>query len=137
MSRPGQPNESRGQLGAWLKMAVRSTLLDRVPPDYEPACPGTGGPTRDHARDLLARFQALDPWTSPPGEVLDEIRTFRTWVEGRLKASRRIILGGASGGDVPVHRLDSAKRPTPRRRNPPDDPPGIEPDPMWDRWLDG
>ncbi|HEY2157520.1 MAG TPA: hypothetical protein VGH33_17970 [Isosphaeraceae bacterium] len=73
-------NESRGRLRAWLKMAVRSTTLDRVPPGYEPDGPGSGGPTRDFARSLLARLQAFDPGTSPPDELLDEVRAFRSWV---------------------------------------------------------
>lgn len=140
MARP-EPSASRGELRAWLKTAVRSTMLDRVPPDYEPEGPGSGGPTRDHARDLLARLQALDPGTSPPDGVLSEIRAFRSWVEARLKTSRRLILGGASGDEGAVHRLGTEKRPAPRAEPTPARHPGPGPrpehDPLWDRWLDG
>jgi hypothetical protein len=141
MPRP-EPIPSRGQLRAWLKMAVQSTMLDRVPADYEPDGPGTGGPTREYARGLLARWQALDPGTTPPTHILAETCAFRVWVEARQRTSRRLILAEE---DPPVHRLGPepwSPSPPPPVAPPPrrsDDrrPPTLLDHPLWDRWLDG
>ena len=140
MPRP-EPDETRGQLRAWLRMAARSTMLDRVPPGYEPDGPGSGGPTREYARHLLAQLQAAEAGGRPPEEVVAEVRAFRAWVDARQRTSRRLILAEEDG---PVHRLGPEPRPpsppppapTPRRR--PERRPTTPLDhPLWDRWLDG
>jgi hypothetical protein len=141
MPRP-EPSPTRGQLRAWLRMATRSTMLDRIPPDYQPDGPGSGGPTRAYARELLARLLDVESGTRPTDEVIAEVRAFRAWVDARQRNSRRLILAEEEG---PVHRLGAEARPPspppppvarPRRR---DDgrPPTLLDHPLWDRWLDG
>jgi hypothetical protein len=145
MARP-EPAETRGQLRAWLRMATRSTMLDRVPPHYEPDRPGSGGPTRVYARELLARLLDVESGTRPPDEVVAEIRAFRAWVDARQRDSRRLILAEEEG---PAHRLGDQKRPSflrppspppaasPPRRHADGRPPTLLYHTLWDRWLDG
>jgi hypothetical protein len=138
--RPSQPDPTatRGRLRVWLKTALQTGLLDRVPAHYTPA----SRPTLEYALDLLAEIQAADLSSHPPAKLLAEIRAFRAWVEERQRHSRRLMLAESSQEDGRSYRLGSPKKdpappdPPPQRRRPDPDPP-LELDPMWDRWLDG
>jgi hypothetical protein len=132
-----EPSATRGQLRAWLKTAIKSGMLDRLPPYFEPE----GGVRRDvldHAHALLIELQERDSATRPPGEVLAEVRRFRAWVDDRLRRSRRIILAEGSVEEMEVPRpVREVRRPAPAppaQRSPE---PRPELDPMWDRWVDG
>jgi hypothetical protein len=133
-----EPSATRGQLRAWLKTAIKSGMLDRLPPYFEPE----GGVRRDafdHAHALLIELQELDSAARPPGEILTEVKAFRAWVDDRLRRSRRIILAEGSTEEREVPRPAREVRrpapPPPPTRRAPDPPPEL--DPMWDRWLDG
>lgn len=142
MARP-EPNEPRGRLRVWLKMALQSGQLDRIPPEYEPDGPGSGVPARAYARELLAALQAAEGGSRAPGEVVAAIRSFRAWVDAHQKTARRLILAEEEG---PVLRLDPGKRPLapppppaapPRRPRGGETPRTLLDHPLWDRWLDG
>jgi hypothetical protein len=138
-----QPGANRHQLRVWLKSAIESGVLDRVPPRYDPDSSGDPQPTEDYARGLLAELKDPESSRRLLREILAEAQRFREWVEYRQKMSRRIILGqwdseGAAGW-VP-ERLTTA-RPDRERRpaRPGREDVGARPtaDPMWDDWLDG
>jgi hypothetical protein len=138
-----QPGANRHHLRVWLKGAIESGLLDRVPPQYDPDGSGDPQPAEDYARRLLADLK--DPESSGRllREILAEARRFRDWVEYRQKVSRRIILGrwDSEGAAAWVPERLTSTRPDPEKR-----PLRIEwedartrprADPMWDDWLDG
>ena len=139
-----QPGANRHQLRVWLKSAIESGVLERVPPQCDPDGSGDPQPTVDYARGLLAELKNPDSSERPLPEILAAARRFRDWVEYRQKMSRRIILGhwdseGAAGW-VP-ERLAPPPRPE-RERRPvrtglEDAGPRPHADPMWDDWLDG
>src|SRR5262249_95631 len=52
-----QPGANRHQLRVWLKWAIESGLLDRVPPRYDPEGSGDPQPIADYARPLLAELK--------------------------------------------------------------------------------
>jgi transposase-like protein len=136
-----EPGVNRHQLRAWLKLAIESGLLERVPPQYVPEEPGEPEPTDGYARRLLAELKDPDSSTRMLREILADARRFRDWVEFRQKVSRRIILTGGrtDGGEAVALMRPSATR-VPRERNTHrTDRGGVDPksDPMWDDWLDG
>jgi hypothetical protein len=138
-----QPGANRHQLRVWLKSAIESGLLDRVPPQYDPDGSGDPQPIEDYARRLLAELKDPESSRRLLREILAEAQQFREWVQYRQKMSRRIILGqwdseGAADW-VPERlapaRTDRQKRPAPVERE--DAGARPDPDPMWDLWLDG
>ncbi len=138
-----QPGANRHQLRVWLKWAIESGLLDRIPPQYDPDGSGDTRPTEDYARWLLDELKAPEGGRRLLSEILAAARQFRDWVEYRQKVSRRIILGqwDSEGAAARVAerrtptRSDREKRPARAGR----DGDGARPnaDPMWDDWLDG
>ncbi len=135
-----------GQLRVWLKWAVESTILDRLPPRYE--VDGSGSPqgSEAYARALLAEMRNLDDGPRAPEEILADVRRFRAWVEARQKISRRIILADRREDSEHGAGIKPQVRPPsnlPRHRSLPAPPaylPDFSPpssDPMWDDWLDG
>jgi hypothetical protein len=136
-----EPSAGRHQLRVWLKLAIETGVLDRVPPRYDPDGSGEPQSTHDYARRLLVELK--DPESSERllGEILADARRFREWVEYRQKVSRRMILGqweteGAVDW-VPEHRPSNHNE---RGKNPHWLGPDVarpKSDPMWDDWLDG
>jgi hypothetical protein len=130
----------RHPLRVWLKLAIESGLLDRVPPRYDPDGSGDPQPTQEYARQLLAELKDPESGGRLLKEILADARRFREWVEYRQKVSRRMILGqweteGAAAWMPEVRpspRPDRDKRP--RRIDPGEARPRT--DPMWDDWLD-
>jgi hypothetical protein len=135
------PPASRGRLRVWLKMALQTGVLDRVPDHHGPS----GRSTLEYARDLFSELQSAHLSTQPPAALLTEIRAFREWVEARQRTSRRAILAEPSREDLMSYRLGRPKKPTapaalpsiqsPRRRSDTADTP-VNLDPLWDRWMD-
>jgi hypothetical protein len=138
-----EPGTNRHQLRVWLKLALETGLLDKVPPRYDPDGSGDPQPTADYARQLMVELKDPDPSERPIREIVAEARRFREWVEFRQKMSRRIILGGwdseGAAARMPEERtpalLDRGKRPPRIDRGDAD--PRPKSDPMWDDWLDG
>lgn len=141
-------NESGGnrhQLRAWLKLALETGLLDRVPPRCD--LDGTGEPRliADYARELLAELKDPESSDRTLPEILAAARRFRDWVEFRQKVSRRIILGQwqteGAAARIPERRTPARASRTkrPDRADPGGARAGAWPtsDPMWDDWLDG
>ena len=134
---------NRHQLRVWLKLALETGLLERVPPQCDPDGIGDPQPTDEYARRLLAELK--DPESSERSlrEILAAARRFVDWVEYRQKMSRRIILGGwdSEGAAArvpegrPPTRPDRAQRPARTERGDAGTHPNS--DPMWDDWLDG
>ena len=60
MSKP-EPRANRHQLCVWLKWAIESGLLGKVPPRYDPDGSGEPEPTEDYARRLLAELKTRIP----------------------------------------------------------------------------
>jgi hypothetical protein len=136
-----EPSAGRHQLRVWLKLAIETGVLDRIPPQYDPDGSGNPQPTDDYARGLLAELK--DPESSERllREILADARRFREWVEYRQKVSRQMILGqwetqGAAAyvpERRPSTRIERENRP--HRIRP--DVARPKSDPMWDDWLDG
>jgi hypothetical protein len=133
------PGAGPNQLRAWLKMTLRSGLLDRLPPRY--ASPGSDGAldTSDYAQELMAELSDPDSGPRLRAETVADALRFRAWVESRLKVSRRIILSEGrtdDEGDIePEHAARDDGRPVRRTIAPRPAPPRA--DPMWDDLLDG
>ncbi|HZW31234.1 MAG TPA: hypothetical protein VFF52_11035 [Isosphaeraceae bacterium] len=134
---------NRSQLRVWLKWAIESGLLDKLPTHYDPDPEGWHDPepTDGYARRLLAELRDPDSSRRPPSQVLAEVRRFRAWVEERQKIGVRIILAGMPPRDAssrePHGRPSARTRPEGRPR--PGQPGSTHPKshPMWDDWLDG
>jgi hypothetical protein len=134
-SPPPKPNPLR----VWLKQAIQSGALERIPSHY-PVGRGSRD-TLDYAGELLAELRDPDTSPRPLNEIVADAIRFRQWVESRQQISRRIILAESRPGDGfdprppqpsrddhhrPAARESSAPRPVPPRS-----------DPMWDEFLDG
>ncbi len=121
---------NRHQMRVWLKWAIESGLLDKLPPQYDPDDSQTTQPTDRHARQLLAELRDPDSSTRRLSQVLADARRFRAWVEFRQKISRRIILAEtqiqSEGAGATVLEGQPSTRTEAQARS----------DPMWDDWLD-
>jgi hypothetical protein len=138
-----QSGANRHQLRVWLKSAIESGLLDRVPSRYDLDGSGDFEFTEYYAHRLLTELKYRNANRRALHSIVAQARQFREWVEDCQKMSPRMILGGwdseCAAARVP-ERLDPArpdreKRPTrPGREDG-----GARPDadPMWDVWLDG
>jgi len=136
-----EPGANRHHLRVWLKWAIESGLLDKVPPQYHPDDSHDAQPTDRYARQLLPELKDPDSSKRLLNQILADVRRFRDWVEFRQKLSRRIILtGGQTDGaeaavlerraSTRIHREKSARRIEPADTNP-------KSNPMWDDWIDG
>jgi hypothetical protein len=132
-----EPGPKRHQLRVWLKWAVESGLLDKLPPQFHPDDSHNPQPTDHYARQLLAELRDPDSSTRPLSQIVADARRFRAWVEFRQKVTRRIILAGIQPEGV--GQAAPERRPTNRDHRERREHPGgavPESDPMWDDWLD-
>ncbi len=142
MSR-GESRGNRHELRVWLKLALESGVLERVPPRCDPEGTGSPGPTDDYARRLIAELKDPESSDRTLPEIILAARRFRDWIEYRQKASRRIILGGwqteGAAAWSPERRTPARPALTkrPARSESGEVGPGPTADPMWDDWLDG
>lgn len=154
-------NRGRGAMKSWLKLTVRSGVLDRIPAGRD-----AGGDPTGRALGLLARLKAVDGALRPTDPLAVEFDEFRRWVEDWRRDQRQAIIGGtrrgparprtdrpspaADGLDVeepPGKPATKPARPDATARflsalsraiagirpaRPRPDPAG----PLWDRWLD-
>jgi hypothetical protein len=133
---------TRGQLRIWLKWAVESAVLDRLPPRYEGEGSGSLQSPEVYARALLDEMRNLDTGPRSPEEILADVRRFRMWLEGRQKISRQIILADPRGSASPMEDTPAQLRRDQRRRSSTSQAerlsyPHPRENPMWDDWLDG
>lgn len=141
MSKPAPPPKPN-PLRTWLKQAIQSGALERIPSHF-PAGAGGSRDTMDYAHELLAELR--DPDTSPRSldEIVADAQRFRRWVESRQQVSRRIILAESRPGEGYEYepepprpwRDDRGGRPAEEPQAPRPVPP--QSDPMWDEFLDG
>ncbi len=132
---PPKPNPLR----AWLKQAMQSGILERIPQRC-PLGPGGSSDTLDYALELMAELR--DPDTSPRelAAIVADAQAFRRWVESRQQVSRRIILAESRQGEgfepEPLRpaRVEQEHRTERAPSRPPASP---RADPMWDELLDG
>src|SRR4051795_4721241 len=87
-----EPKPTRGQLRVWLKWAVQSGLLDKLPPSYDLDEQADSAATEQVARQLLAELRDPDSSRRPISRITADVERFRRWVESRQRISRQIIL---------------------------------------------
>ena len=138
-----EPTPTRGQLRVWLKWAVQSGLLDKLPPSYDLDEQADPAATEQVARQLLAELRDPDSSRRPISRITADVDRFRRWVESRQRISRQIILNELETARADPAWLENWAPPsayadeqenrgrTSRRRIVP------RSDPMWDEDLDG
>ncbi len=139
-----EPKPTRGELRVWLKWAVQSGLLDKLPPSYDLDDQADPAAAEQVARQLLAELRDPDSSRRPISRITADVDRFRRWVESRQRISRQIILN-----ELETARADPAwlenwastsahirEQEHGRGRT---SPPRLMPksDPMWDEDLDG
>ena len=139
-----EPRPTRGQRRVWLKWAVQSGLLDKLPPSYDLDEQADPAATEQVARQLLAELRDPDSSRRPISRITADVDRFRRWVESRQRISRQIILNeletaradpawlenwASASAHIREQEHRRARTPSPR----------IAPrsDPMWDEDLDG
>jgi hypothetical protein len=133
---------TRGQLKVWLKWAVQSDPLEKLPPRCDLEDLADPPDTEEVAHRLLAELRDPESNRRPISRITADIERFRRWVETRQKINRQLILteveSARTGPELletrraVVNRSDDQERGrTARRRIAPGS------DPMWDQDLDG
>jgi hypothetical protein len=139
-----EPRLARGQLRVWLKEAIRSGFLDKLPPRYEAEGMSTSDPpaTEPVARCLLAELQDPGSARRTLAEIVADVRRFQGWVQARRKHSRQAILAEVESANSDPSWLESwatamtGATEQVRCRTPPRKIRSRS-DPMWDEELDG
>jgi hypothetical protein len=87
-----EPGPNRHHFRIWIKMAIQSGLIDKLPPVYKPG--GTQGTLRtdEYAHQLLAELQDPDASRRTLKEIIADVRQFKSWVASRQKDSRQRTL---------------------------------------------
>jgi len=136
-----EPGANRHHLRVWIKWALESGVLDKLPPLCDAEGCETPQPTDQYARGLLAELRNPDSSTRPLKQIIADARQFRLWVEARQKHCRRIILAEIHPGDLGEWLPQrQSSNPTDREEGPETTtlkPPSPRRNPMWDDWLDG
>jgi hypothetical protein len=134
---------NRHHFRIWIKMALQSGLIDKLPPVYERG--GVQNPQRtdQYARHLLAELRDPDASHRTLKEIITDARQFKSWVETRRKDGRSRMLMDSRPEDRVIEmppgrpRAASPNEEGPRRTprtNQPDPNPKLHP--MWDDWID-
>jgi len=132
-----EPIANRHHYRVWLKLALETGVLDKLPPQYEPDDSDHPQPTELYARQLLAELKDPESSKRPLAQILADAERFRAWVDFRQKVTRRLILSEGASAVLPEGQRSTpaAREKSPRRRQP-----GCansDSNPMWDDWLDG
>lgn len=135
-----EPVPNRHHFRIWIKMAIQSGLIDRLPPTYNGD--GFQHPLRtdEYARRLLAELRDPEASHRTLKEMIASARQFKNWVEARRKDSRhRALMEGRPEEriiDIPPGRPRAAPEHErrPRRTQQPDTNPKLHP--LWDDWID-
>jgi hypothetical protein len=138
-----EPGSNRHHFRIWIKMALQSGLIDRLPPMFEPDGFQTALKTDEHARQLLAELRDPDSSRRTLKEIIASARQFKSWVEARRKDSRHRALVEGRLEERVIEMPPGRPRALPRddrrprreqRTNQPDASPKLHP--MWDDWID-
>jgi hypothetical protein len=135
-----EASANRHEFRVWLKWALESGLLEKLPPQCDADGCEPPQPTDQYARGLLAELRDPELSTRPLKQIIADARQFRIWVEACQKQCRRMILAEIHPGDLgewaPLRQSSNPagqeEEPQPTTRKPPN--PGRNP--MWDDWLD-
>jgi hypothetical protein len=140
MSRGNAP-PNRHQVRVWIRWAIESALLEKVPALCDAEGCEAPEPTVQYARRLLAELRDPDSSRRTLNQIMADAHAFQRWVEARQKRSRQLILAelhpGKLGDWAPQRRFtgtagtEARPEPTPRKFASP------RRSPMWDEWLDG
>ncbi len=132
---------NRHRLRVWIKLAITSGLLDKLPPEYHPEGHEKAVSTESYARHLLAELRDPDSSKRTIKQIIADARQFQVWVEARQKDYRRLVLRelgyqrkheAITAETRPSASTDREIKPTRthvRSRDPASNP-------MWDDWLD-
>ncbi len=138
-----EPGPNRHHFRVWIKMAIQSGLIDKLPPVYEPC--GSQGPenTDAYAHQLLTELRDPNASRRTLKEIIADARQFKTWVEARRKVGRlRMLVESRPEERIiemppgrPRAATDQERRPRrTQRTDRPDTNPKLHP--MWDDWID-
>lgn len=132
---------NRHHVRVWIKWAIESGLLEKLPPVCDAEGCATPQPTDQYARKLLAELRDPDASRRPLKEIVADAQRFRRWVEARQKSCRQLILTelhpGNLGDWVPQRRSENIASTEERRQQIPRKPPNPRRNLMWDDWIDG
>jgi hypothetical protein len=136
-----EPGPNRHHFRIWIKWALESGLLDKLPALCDPEGCETPQPTDKYARGLLAELRDPGSSTRPLTQIIADARQFRAWVEARQKHGRRIILTEIHNGDLGDRAAERRSSNTTEEEERPEPTtlksPNPRRNPMWDDWLDG
>jgi hypothetical protein len=132
-----EPVANRHHYRVWLKLALETGVLEKLPPQYDPDDSQGSQPTELYARQLLAELRDTESSRRPLAQILADAERFRAWVDFRQKVTRRLILSEGASAVVPEEQPSTrpAQQNGPRQRRPGSASP--QSNPMWDDWLDG
>jgi hypothetical protein len=138
-----ETSPNRHYFRIWIKMALQSGLIDRLPPVHEPAGAHGSLRTDEYARQLLAELRDPDASRRTLKEIIASARQFKGWVEARRKDSRHRALMEDRPEERVIEMPPGRSRVLPpderrprrdHRTNQPDPSPKLHP--MWDDWVD-
>jgi hypothetical protein len=138
-----QPGPNRHHFRIWIKTAIQSGLIDKLPPLYRPD--GSQGPlrTEEYARRLLTDLRDPEGSSRPLKDIIADARQFKTWVESRRKDELKRSLMDSRPDDriiemppglARAERSDERRPRRTERSRQPDSNPKLHP--MWDDWID-
>jgi hypothetical protein len=137
------PSPNRHHFRVWIKWAIESGLLEKLPRSYEPDESQPARETDRFARQLLSELRDPDASKRPLKEIIADARQFRAWVEARRKDNLRQILVESRPEDRIVEFPPRRPRTAPSHERPPrgterTEQPEANPrlNPMWDDWVD-
>lgn len=132
-----EPVANRHHYRVWLKSALETGVLEKLPSQYAPDDSQPPQPTEFYARQLLAELRDPESSRRPLAQILANAERFRVWVDFRQKVTRRLILSEGASSVVPEAQPPTrvSQQNVQRQRRPASASP--ESNPMWDDWLDG
>jgi hypothetical protein len=142
-----RPEPTRGQLRVWLKWALQSGLLEKLPERCDLEGPHDSRTPRDVAHALLAALQDPESSRQDRADAMAEAQRFQAWVDRRLKANRQLLLAERASEHADRGWLERWARAEEMRQHQereersaaPAAAPPVKPrwDSMWDAELDG
>jgi hypothetical protein len=138
-----EPGPNRHQFRIWIKMAIQSGLIDKLPTLYEHQGSQNRPRTGEYARQLLTELRNPDASRRTLKEIIADARQFKSWVEARRKDGRLRMMVKSRPEERIIEMPPRRPRPAtaeerrPRRSvrtNEPDASPKLHP--MWDDWVD-
>ena len=134
---------NRHHFRIWIKMALQSGLIDKLPSIYEPDGFQNALRTDQYARHLLAELRDPDASHRTLKEIIADARRFKSWVETRRKDARSRMLMDSRPEDRRIEMPPrqprvtiAAERRALRAQRPDQTDADPKFHPMWDDWID-